>query len=399
MRTNTTTQLRPAFWHGFLLICIVFTLPISFASKHNRTVRRSVPVRHLAVFNRPIPDAILANLTSDVDGNLTRRAFGRRDNDGSISLSGDILHFGNKTHVLLYPLTEAQIAWLAQHEFVDVVEEDRVVKIQDWKKERKKTSDSSNPIRERIIGADQNYTIVTQNTSSWGLSRIDQRTLPLNNTYNYISLAGRDVDVYVIDTRVMLVSINKCNCADIIHPPLASAPLFFSLFGLAADHTKSGIQIGHPDFGGRAKWGVTIQGSNDSDDNGHGTFVAGIIGGALYGVAKQCNLIAVKSLDHEGSGTVTDILYGLQYVIEQHLLRNNTKTVINLSLGTEKSRTLNKAVNAAINAGIHITVKRMALVQFAGLPRDASPVIKNLSLPSSLPGFSAASTLTILLLC
>ncbi|KAG2173169.1 hypothetical protein INT43_004543, partial [Umbelopsis isabellina] len=153
------------------------------------------------------------------------------------------------------------------------------------------------------------------NVPNWGLARISQKYLPLQTDYTYPNSSGEGVDVYVIDT---------------------------------------GINVEHQEFGGRATWGITtVENSGNTDDNGHGTFVAGIVGGALFGVAKDVRLIAVKALDASGSGSVSDILYGLQYVIKTAKLNGNkSRSVVNLSLGTQKSTALDQAVTALVNAGI-----------------------------------------------
>ena len=96
------------------------------------------------------------------------------------------------------------------------------------------------------------------NPPSWGLDRVDQRDLPLNNNYSYSTTAS-NVTAYVIDT---------------------------------------GIRTTHQDFGGRAMWGTNTTGDgNNTDCNGHGTHVAGTIGGTAHGLAKAVNLVAVKVLD------------------------------------------------------------------------------------------------------
>ncbi|CAG8739463.1 7184_t:CDS:2 [Gigaspora margarita] len=159
---------------------------------------------------------------------------------------------------------------------------------------------------------------VQHSVQSW-VNRINQRTPSLSKTYSYPESAGYGIDVYVVDT---------------------------------------GIDIDHPEFEGRASWGITTTKRNtDKDENGHGTFVAGIIGGKTYGVAKRVNLIAVKSLDDEGTGSVQSVLYGLQYVIQSHLAKGGKgKTIVNLSLGSEYNRAVNLAVNELVKHGIIITV-------------------------------------------
>ncbi|KAI9241019.1 MAG: peptidase S8/S53 domain-containing protein, partial [Podila humilis] len=149
-----------------------------------------------------------------------------------------------------------------------------------------------------------------------GLPRVSQRTLPLRADYNYPNQAGEGVDVYVIDT---------------------------------------GININHIDFEGRAKWGVTtVPGAPNTDDNGHGTFVAGVIGSRTFGVAKKVSLIAVKGLNREGTSTLSQILAALDWVIKQNAQSSNHKNVVNLSLGAGYSKVLNSAVDTLVQSGMFI---------------------------------------------
>jgi len=93
--------------------------------------------------------------------------------------------------------------------------------------------------------------------------------------------------------------------------------------------TRRGIDITNPEFENRASWGITtIANADNTDNNGHGTFVAGIVGSKTYGVAKKCNLIAVKSLNGEGVGVSSDVLSGLEYVVNQYNKANSTRRSI-----------------------------------------------------------------------
>ena len=111
---------------------------------------------------------------------------------------------------------------------------------------------------------------------SWGLDRIDQRDLPLDNSYSSSS-DGAGVTAYIIDT---------------------------------------GIRPTVTDFGGRASIGTDTvgDGQNGVDCNGHGTHVAGTIGGTKYGVAKSVSLVAVRVLDCGGSGTWSGVIAGIDWV-------------------------------------------------------------------------------------
>jgi aqualysin 1 len=161
------------------------------------------------------------------------------------------------------------------------------------------------------IEADQYvYLSDTQQNATWGLDRIDQRDLPLSTTYTY-NVTGAGVKVYIIDT---------------------------------------GIRRTHTQFGGRALHGYTAindgQGSNDC--NGHGTHVAGTVGGSTYGVAKAVTLYAVRVLDCSGSGSNSGVIAGVDWVTQNH----GSPAAANMSLGGSPSSALDTAVNNSINSGV-----------------------------------------------
>lgn len=146
-------------------------------------------------------------------------------------------------------------------------------------------------------------------TPSWGLDRIDQRNLPLDDSYTYPNTAS-GVTAYIIDT---------------------------------------GIRISHNDFGGRATWGTNTVDSNNTDCNGHGTHVASTTGGTAYGVAKGVSLVAVKVLNCQGSGTYAGVIEGIDWVTSQH---TSGAAVANMSLGGSFSQAVNDAVTASIADGV-----------------------------------------------
>ena len=129
----------------------------------------------------------------------------------------------------------------------------------------------------------------------------------------------------------------------------------------------TGTNVDHVDFEGRASWGATIpQGDEDKDGNGHGTHCSGTVAGKKYGVAKRAHIKAVKVLRSNGSGSMSDVVKGVEYAAESHAssvsaAKSGKKkgfkgSAANMSLGGGKSAILDQAVNAAVDAGIHFAV-------------------------------------------
>ncbi|EEP76471.1 proteinase T [Uncinocarpus reesii 1704] len=154
------------------------------------------------------------------------------------------------------------------------------------------------------------------NVPSWGLARVGSMR-PGGTEYHYDSTAGEGVTAYVIDT---------------------------------------GIDIDHQDFGGRAKWGVNTVDNMDEDCNGHGTHVSGTTAGTTFGVAKKANLIAVKVLDCNGSGSNSGVIMGMEWATEHAQQTGADKSVMNMSLGGGFSQATNQAAAAIVQAGVFLAV-------------------------------------------
>ena len=154
----------------------------------------------------------------------------------------------------------------------------------------------------------------TQEFPGWDLDRLDQRSLPLNRAYTYTE-TGAGVTAYVIDT---------------------------------------GIRSGHEQFGGRVAPGVDEVGGSPpgGDCNGHGTHVAGSIGAADYGVAKEVALVGVRVLDCDGAGWLSAVIDGVDWVTAHH----RSPAVANLSLGGPRDTALDSAVAESIGSGVTYTV-------------------------------------------
>jgi subtilisin family serine protease len=155
--------------------------------------------------------------------------------------------------------------------------------------------------------------ITTQSNATWGLDRSDQRALPLNGAYTYTP-TGQGVRAYIVDT---------------------------------------GIRLDHAQFGGRAVSGTDVIDGGAADDcNGHGTHVAGTVGGATYGVAKAVRLVAIRVLDCNGSGTTSGVIAGIDWITANHV----KPAVANMSLGGGASTALDDAVRRSIAKGVTYAV-------------------------------------------
>ncbi|MCF6525949.1 S8 family peptidase [Streptomyces sp. JJ36] len=154
----------------------------------------------------------------------------------------------------------------------------------------------------------------TQSGPTWGLDRIDERTLPLSDSYTYDSAAS-GVTAYIVD---------------------------------------SGIRIGHDEFEGRAEYGHDFVDDDGTanDCHGHGTHVAGTLGSERYGVAKDVSLVAVRVLNCENRGTTADVLAGYDWVAQNAVL----PAVANVSIGGSASDAKDAAVKGMVDAGVTVTV-------------------------------------------
>ncbi|CCG20795.1 Rrt12 protein [Candida orthopsilosis Co 90-125] len=125
--------------------------------------------------------------------------------------------------------------------------------------------------------------------------------------------------------------------------------------GVNAYVIDSGVEVNHPEFEGRASAGIDFTNEGSGDSNGHGTHVAGLIGSATYGVAKNVNIVEVKALNSKGAGSLSTILSAIDFVVN-HRIDSGMKGVANLSLGAYKNHVLNKAIEHATKTGLLFVV-------------------------------------------
>ncbi len=223
-------------------------------------------------------------------------------------MGGQVLfEYGSALQGFAVVLSDPALAELRANPMVDYIEADQMVSLDPM------IDSGSSVDMPAAEGTDISIAAV-QTPATWGLNRIDQRNLPLNTSYSYQTTASA-VNVYILDT---------------------------------------GIRSTHTQFGGRATrdYDTVGDGRNGNDCHGHGTHVAGTIGGSTYGVAKAVRIHAVRVLNCAGSGSYAGIIAGVNWVAAHRV----KPAVANMSLGGGYSAALNNALTAAIAAGVTFVV-------------------------------------------
>jgi hypothetical protein len=172
-----------------------------------------------------------------------------------------------------------------------------------------------------VPNLDNEWNYKLSESAPWHLDRITKHNLPLDHHFPYRTAGSCHtnnqtvIHTYIVDT---------------------------------------GIDVFHPQFGERAVWGANFVDTTNTDCNNHGTHVAGLVGSHDYGVCVDANLVAVKVLDCQGSGSLSGVIQGIDWAFKEHKNRSKNETrlvkgVINMSLGGGYSRALNRAVEACLS--------------------------------------------------
>ncbi|CAN5583009.1 S8 family peptidase [soil metagenome] len=302
-RIVTRSFSLPSFAANLALFCALASTVLALAgcsqfdaratsSSENAIADSTVPADYIVVLSKPAIEEMNAQFTAsgfDVSAQAVVTSAMRTLSD-DYDLSDASKTFSHAIRGGVFELDGEEAAALRKDPRVAYVERDGRVSISDF------------------------HTTATQAVAPWGLDRLDQSSLPLSKTYESPD-GGAAVNAYVIDTGVLKT---------------------------------------HTEFQGRASFGYDfVDNDNDATDcNGHGTHVAGTIAGATYGVAKNANIIAVRVLDCNGSGSFSGVVQGIEWVTAHH----TGPSVANMSLGGGVSQAIDDAVAASIQSGVTYVV-------------------------------------------
>ncbi|KAF5645468.1 alkaline protease (oryzin) [Fusarium sp. NRRL 52700] len=206
------------------------------------------------------------------------------------------------------------------------------------------------------IGNAMSTSIQSFRMNKWRAMSLDADDLMVQDLYNSDEVAYIEADQKV-QLNAAIAQVNAPPGLDrLSHAQVNEDTYVFDDSageGITAYVVDTGIKVDHSEFEGRATFGANFINNVDDDENGHGSHVAGTIGGATFGVAKKVDLVAVKVLDASGGGSNSGVLQGMQFVIDDAKKKNRVgKAVMNMSLGGDFSEAINRAIEALFNAGV-----------------------------------------------
>ncbi|KEY68356.1 hypothetical protein S7711_01134 [Stachybotrys chartarum IBT 7711] len=204
----------------------------------------------------------------------------------------------------------------------------------------------------RILSTEVN----TFQLNTWRAMALDADDDMANEIYNSAEVAYIEADTRVSLNAALAQTNAPPGLNRLSHAEAGQANYIFDTTagaGITAYVVDTGVKVTHTEFEGRATLGANFIDQVDDDQNGHGSHVAGTIAGATFGVAKAANIVGVKVLGADGSGSNSGVLQGMQFVIQDVQQKNLAgKAVMNMSLGGARSDAINRAVEAMFNAGI-----------------------------------------------
>ena len=242
----------------------------------------------------------------------------------------DLCHSKSRTYAWVGCFSPQVRAVLQENNQVHAVEPNRWVYASDIGHGPIALMPQANQVRALDLGGAIVDVVTKYNPPSWGLNRIDKRKLTeMPNEFQYPSQAGYNVSVYILDTGL-----------DSDHEELIGRTIRGPNFSLPG--TAVGIPM-HMEFD-----------ESSDDDNGHGTFIAGIIGSKTYGVANNVTIVSVKVLDAHKRTRVSNVIQAIQWVMGQHQAIPGQKAIVNMSFDADKSDAMNQVILNCANAGLLI---------------------------------------------